>query len=153
MRRFILFVIFCIIIFSSPCVGAEFYKYKDKNGVIIFTDDLSQVPKNLRTTVKTYQSIIDNGQNKTIKKELNNTYSFNRKSQGIRNSFKVEKQKEWLISEQQELNKKKEELISLRKNINTPAKQKAYNNMVIKLNKRIDIFRRKLIDFNENIEQ
>ena len=34
---------------------ADFYKYIDKNGNIIFTDDLSKIPKNQRDKVKKYQ--------------------------------------------------------------------------------------------------
>lgn len=153
MRWFIPFAIFCMIIFSSSCIFAKFYKYKDKNGVAIFTDDLSQVPENLRHHVKAYESTTNNALNQKTKKNLKSPYTFTGKGEITGSNNEVEKQKKWFTREQQELNSKKEELMSLKKDINTPAKQKNYNDMVIKLNKRIDIFRQKLTRFNENLNK
>ncbi|MBF0450180.1 MAG: hypothetical protein HQK75_05720 [Candidatus Magnetomorum sp.] len=45
-------------IFQSLFVFAEFYKYKDSNGVLRFTDNLAEVPENQRKGVDKYKEYI-----------------------------------------------------------------------------------------------
>ena len=39
-------------------VFAEFYKYKDANGVLRFTDNLLEVPKDQREKIQTYKEVV-----------------------------------------------------------------------------------------------
>ena len=50
-------VLLMVLCLSAPPVLAEFYKYRDKNGVLRFTDDLSVVPPNQRPKVDTYKGV------------------------------------------------------------------------------------------------
>lgn len=53
MKKAIWLIVPLILCLCGP-VSAEFYKYTDQDGNIRFTDDLSQVPKDQRTTVTSY---------------------------------------------------------------------------------------------------
>jgi hypothetical protein len=46
-----------LLVVGSGTAWAEFYKYRDANGVLRFTDDLSEVPVEQRQKVKAYQSV------------------------------------------------------------------------------------------------
>ena len=46
-----------LVILIAGTVGAEYYKYRDANGVLRFTDNLGEVPIDQREKVKAYQSV------------------------------------------------------------------------------------------------
>ena len=52
-------VIILILAGLPSLVCAEFYKYRDGNGILRFTDNLSEVPKDQRPEIKTYQEADD----------------------------------------------------------------------------------------------
>ncbi|MEA3280000.1 MAG: hypothetical protein U9Q38_05325 [Thermodesulfobacteriota bacterium] len=52
-------VIILILAGLPSLVCAEFYKYRDGNGVLRFTDNLSEVPKDQRPEIKTYKEADD----------------------------------------------------------------------------------------------
>jgi len=54
MNKAILFLSL-LIIFTYGSASAEFYKYKDANGNVRFTDDLSKVPESQRPNVTSYE--------------------------------------------------------------------------------------------------
>jgi len=54
-RLFLLLVALSLI--PMP-VFAEFYKYKDANGVLRFTDNLLEVPKDQREKIQTYKEVV-----------------------------------------------------------------------------------------------
>ena len=56
--RLINIPIFIIIVLLSAPASAQFYKYIDEDGNIRFTDDINQVPKQQRTTVKSYEEAV-----------------------------------------------------------------------------------------------
>ena len=45
-----------VVLWATPALS-EYYQYKDQNGVLRFTDDLSSVPPDQRPDIKTHQSI------------------------------------------------------------------------------------------------
>ena len=60
MKHTQLFIIICcglLLTVSSICF-AEFYKYKDSNGVLRFTDNLAEVPENQRPKADIYKEYI-----------------------------------------------------------------------------------------------
>lgn len=54
-RIFLLFV--ALVLISTPG-HAEYYKYKDANGVIRFTDNLLEVPKDQREKIEVYKEVV-----------------------------------------------------------------------------------------------
>jgi len=47
-----------VMVLAPGLAGAEFYKYRDANGVLRFTDDISEVPVEQRVKLKEYKSIV-----------------------------------------------------------------------------------------------
>lgn len=47
-----------VLVWTPGLAGAEFYKYRDANGVLRFTDDISEVPVDQRAKLKEYQSVV-----------------------------------------------------------------------------------------------
>lgn len=54
------FIFITLLVISSPqLTSAEFYKYRDSNGVLRFTDNLAEVPADQRPKVTSYQQVED----------------------------------------------------------------------------------------------
>jgi len=52
------FVAVLVMVLAPGLAGAEFYKYRDANGVLRFTDDISEVPADQRAKLKEYKSVL-----------------------------------------------------------------------------------------------
>ncbi|MCP3940825.1 MAG: hypothetical protein GY710_05005 [Desulfobacteraceae bacterium] len=142
MRQFILYIVFGIVVFFPPTVNADFYKFRDQNDTIIFTDDLSKVPEEQRSGIKTYQS--DKSPLPPPRKE--------NMVQPILKKDVAEKQKEWLINEQNQLTQEKKKLLLLKNTANTPEKKEIYNINAEILNKKIKLYKKKLADFKNIVD-
>ena len=58
MKRFFCFIAILVII-GFPCTGdAEFYKLKNEQGDIVYTDDLSRIPENQRSIAVHYEEVV-----------------------------------------------------------------------------------------------
>ena len=55
-----LVVLLCLLVWWSPSLRAEFYKYVDEEGNIFYVDDLSRVPEKYRNRVNVYREKYDN---------------------------------------------------------------------------------------------
>lgn len=55
-----LILLLCLLVFGSPDLRAEFYKYVDEEGNIFYVDDLSSVPEKYRDRVNVYLEKYDN---------------------------------------------------------------------------------------------
>jgi hypothetical protein len=53
----IMMLLMILVLIPGVCF-AEFYKYRDANGVLRFTDNLADVPKHQRDNIEQYQEII-----------------------------------------------------------------------------------------------
>lgn len=95
-RIFLLLVVLSLI--PMP-VFAEFYKYKDANGVLRFTDNLLEVPKDQREKIQTYKEVVtpepepdisDAQKEDVALKDLNNrTEQINNEREVLEQSFKA----------------------------------------------------------------
>lgn len=47
-----------VLVLAPGLVRAEFYKYRDANGILRFTDDISEVPVDQRAKLKEYRSVV-----------------------------------------------------------------------------------------------
>lgn len=125
----------------------EFYQYKDKDGVVIFTDDLSQVPEDQRPKIKTYESIKSPPPEDATEDQENMPASTQRNPQ----NDDVEKEKKWLVDEQHALEREREKLNNLKNEVDTSEKQDIYNSKVRQLNQRIRVYKERLDQFNTKI--
>jgi hypothetical protein len=152
MRNKIFFTIciICILFFLTPQLYAEYYKYKDNNGNIVFTDNLSQVPPDQRSGVKSYQTIKSN---KPLSVKTENTLPVVDKTEQEVRLDDFEKQRDVLDREYAILIRERDQLLREKNLINTPVKQELYNQKVVNLNQRIDSFKQRIKDFNQKIAQ
>lgn len=60
MKRTCMLVGLClaVLLFANPVLG-EFFKYRDSNGVLRFTDNLAEVPPDQRPKAKSYKEADD----------------------------------------------------------------------------------------------
>jgi hypothetical protein len=64
--HFVWMVAVALLVFQAVHVAAgEYYQYLDKDGNMVFTDDLSKVPKEKMTGIKTYESVVSKPQPST----------------------------------------------------------------------------------------
>ena len=57
MKIRLFFVLLAVVVICLPRVGnAEFYRYRDANGVLRFTDNLAEVPKDQRPGAQRYET-------------------------------------------------------------------------------------------------
>ena len=59
-----LLAILAMLVLTPNTAKADFYKYVDKNGNIVFTDDLSTIPKNQRSKAEKYDEPPPSARNK-----------------------------------------------------------------------------------------
>ncbi len=144
-----LLLVYVIIFFIAGFVNtqAKVYNYKDAQGNNIFTDDLSQVPEDQRTGVKTYESI----KSKPIQPKPIAPKPPKTAPKLI--SKDLEELKKWLSSENEALNREKEALEAMKPEINLPKDQQVYNAKVRSINERINIYKKKLADYQEMLKQ
>lgn len=137
-----IFLICCLILTSASLVMAEYYQYVDKDGTKHFTDDLSQVPKNQRPNLKTYQTIQPPPENE----------SSDTKVQGSDNALTIEAlmaENDTLKKEYDALNKKKETLSEQKKTLSG----KEYNTQITGLNLEIKHYQKRREDYNDRVKE
>jgi hypothetical protein len=130
-----------IVVFSPYTASAEFYKYKDKNGHLIFTDDVSRVPVNQRDEVTIFNSIQP--------KDLPPDETGDRPLQENLSTNNVSVQKEELERESFQLQQARKALEEEKEKVTTIAEQQAYNEKVTLLNQQIERFSQKLDSFKK----
>lgn len=134
---------------------AEYYRYRDKNGVLRFTDNLAEVPADQRPEMKRYK------ETKTPPPAVEKRVSGKRKQGRERSTGKARKktgepqnkaqtQTQWLIQEQRELDKtyrklmnEKMDLANESRHIKTAEEAKAYRRKLNNLNERIAKFEKR----------
>lgn len=141
-------------------VLAEFYKYRDANGVLRFTDNLEEVPIEQREKIQMYQErtdfltpeqIEENARRAAEKKaveEANKQEAEKRDTAVELNAMKAEIEKE-----RAELAKERKALEDMRGKLSTPDARKAYNDSAAEYNSRITAFEEKLEVFNRKVNE
>ena len=146
-------------------VSSEYYKYKDQNGVVHFTDDISEIPKDQRENMTSFQSLESETYSSMDKEEINSS-----DSPAGEESVSDDKLNETSISLQEEraeleqtfenLQEKRAELAAKAMEKRTSEETKAYKEQVQQLN--LDIkryeelqkqFAEKVEIYNNNIKQ
>lgn len=150
-------IIFC----SLGPVSADFYRYVDEHGNVLFTDDLSKVPPELRGTVQSYEAA-ESAPLPTLKKDKDK----DTEDQVDKTITDTDMQRQKLLDQQNVLNKEYEDLMAERSRLDaekvkavTQAEIKEYNKRIIDFNTRIkayeekrDALTREVKAFNDRLE-
>jgi hypothetical protein len=148
-----LFIILITLLFSTVGAFAEFYKYIDKEGNILFTDDLSEVPENQRPGVIEYgepekktglseESVeIQPGEDGQLDNTTNDPAAdLNHRKNAL--------EQEYIL-----LKKEKEELVNTKKNLKTKAQIENYNKKVLLIKEKIEHYQKNRDELNAEIEK
>ena len=138
----------CLLVFSfaNPAMG-EFFKYRDSNGVLRFTDNLAEVPVDQRPGAKSYKEADDylTPYQKQARAEKERQAAEMAAKEAKQGSFaarqtqrmNLNRTRTELDKEYGELIRAKEALQKEQAGATTPEKQAAYRESVNALNKRI----------------
>ena len=132
-----------ILIFFSLFAGsasAEFYRYVDGHGNVLYTDDLSKVPPDQRKGIQSYEAFEPKPE-PVIKEE---------KAVQETNNEKDKQARQKLLEQQASLNKEYDQLMVERSKLNdekdkavTTAQIKEYNKRIVDFNARIQAYEEK----------
>lgn len=142
-------VVICLftnLVFLSGMMAAhaEFYRYKDENGAIRFTDDLAEVPEDQRPQLRVYDEPADFGivPEKPAEEEAAKS---DEKEPDRMTVYKA------LRAEEDELAKELEALNKEKAKLGDPA-AKTYQKKVDQFNKKIAAYEKKRAAYNEKVK-
>ena len=153
--NFLRLAILLIFIVGSLPASAEFYKYVDKNGVALYTDDLSQVPVDQRPGVKEFtESAIKEPISTQNTETPSIAYEQNQEAKEDIDAMKarLERIKQELDQEYQALAKEKQQVAAEKKNIKNYSDIPANNDKIIELNEKIKKYEEKQKAFNQEVK-
>jgi hypothetical protein len=143
---YITFFTFSLIL-APPLCQAEFYKYYDQNGVLRYTDDLSEVPPKQRMQVKTYLGYQSQESKPEASQEKTETAAKSLDKQELSVSQKNEEalwQKKAELDEAfQALNKEKKQLEDSRKAPKKATTKKQYEKQIKAFNAKVKAYEEK----------
>ncbi len=159
MNKRLFFMIPVFLFFCTPS-SAEYYKYVDEKGNILFTDDISSIPKDKRKKTKEYYEVKSKEKNRQNRIEQEETELENSMPQ---QAEKVEKareeaarelknEKDSLMLEYQTILDEKKKLEENKPNSNAKAMTRVYNKNIRDINGRIRIYESKIKKFNKKID-
>jgi predicted RNase H-like nuclease (RuvC/YqgF family) len=119
--------------------AAEFYRYTDAHGNVLFTDDLSKVPADQRAKVEPYEDTPARTELPSVKTDAET----NTKTPAADDD--IEKERARLQAQEKTLNQEYENLMSTRARLNEE-KTKAVTNT------QIQTYNQKIAEFNEQIQ-
>lgn len=148
MFRRIVILLVGLILIPGLCL-AEFYKYRDANGVLRFTDNLQDVPREQRDQIKSYQEAVTPEATPSLESEQKP--DLNARAQQLND------ERDLLAQEFEELEKERQALESATREPQDDAQYEAYKTRVDTFNQRIkayevkrQIFQTKVDAFNQD---
>lgn len=165
MNRKIWILFLILILFSAP-VSAEFYRYVDKDGNVLYTDDLSQVPEAQRSGIRVFNEFKDvtsstTGNEAKQREQLSAGEGETTNQKGAANFEKrkqlLDSEKGALEKERQDLVKEKEEFTSSRrfksgKDSLVKKQLKELNEKSEKLKEKLEVLKKKQATYDAEVE-
>ncbi len=153
LSRFLLVVILGL--FTVAYASAEFYKYRDKNGVLHFTDNLGEVPADQRSKIKRYQ------ETPAVKPNPKKKHSSRRKAdrsgsirpasnKNLTPSQRLIQEKDLLEQSYKSLMNEKMALANQFQQLQTPAEVDRHLKLVADLNRRIAKFEKRRYKYQQS---
>jgi len=153
-------ILFLILILFSASVSAEFYRYVDKDGNVLYTDDLSKVPEAQRSGIRVFNESNDvsasttgktekqpaSGQGEASKQKGADNFAATRKD--------LEREQEALEKERESLVKEREELFSKRFKPGDPIfkrKMKELNEKTEKMKEKLQVLKKKQAAYDAEV--
>lgn len=154
--RDVLIAVICVGL-SAPAF-AEFYQYRDENGVLRYTDNYVDIPVQQRKKIKRFAEPDDNltaeqiAEREQLRKEremkaaaeVQAAQRLQLKKSLHQSKAELDKTRAQLMSERKALEKEKETV-----SMSDPQNAKAYQDKVIDFNRRLAQYRKRLKDFSE----
>jgi len=131
-------------VLAAPA-AAEFYRYRDKNGTIRFTDNLTEVPPDQRANLKTYREMVSPAPGRTAAKtdashpisETTSAETDEERKAAEETAARLRRRQKALIEEYEALKKERAALAQRAGQRVNNAQQARYNEAVKALNARI----------------
>ncbi|MBI5550071.1 MAG: DUF4124 domain-containing protein [Desulfobacterales bacterium] len=150
---FIVLTIVLFLVITGPAC-AEFYRYVDKHGNVLFTDDLSKVPADQREKTKAY----DESFSKPAKPQASPAPKAPA-AQDPAQAQALETERKQLEDHEQTLNREYDDLMKQRATLDeekanavTPAQIKEYNQKIVDFNSRIQSYEGKRDAYSEKVK-
>jgi hypothetical protein len=151
-----------LFLFTQTAAFAEFYKYRDANGVLRFTDNLAEVPPEQRPQVDSYQQVEDfqspadrlsaEPTQETEQEESGGSQGESDAAQIAARYRELNQKKAALDKEYTELVAAQQSLAQERESADTNEEKKAVNQKVQGLNERIAAFEQKRAAFEQEVQ-
>ncbi|MBA2880644.1 DNA repair exonuclease SbcCD ATPase subunit [Desulfosalsimonas propionicica] len=155
---YIILVMPVLFLWSLP-VEAEYYQYKDENGKLHYTDDISQIPEHSSETLKKFDSVSSRPES-TRPESRKRNQSQNRHASGetwdgkLENTAKqLDSEREKLQQTYQELQNEKQELKQKSTDDMTKSERNAHARKIRELNSRIRRYNEQEKAFSEKIKR
>lgn len=155
----ILSLLTMVFLMCSPA-AAEFYRYEDEHGNVIFTDDLSKVPVEKRASAQSYDDAAETPKLPTRAKETANDQQKSDTLEAIRaEGDRLQSVREELDKEYNALSEENTKLREEQKAAVTPEQIRQVNKKVVSFNtrfqayqKRSDAYKAQLEAYNQRVE-
>lgn len=129
---------------------ADFYRYKDQHGNIIYTDDLSKVPPDQRAQVKSYQESEHKAPPAPEPESTEDQASD--ENEDLKEQERLLEKEKTLNKEYEDLMAEKAKLIADKKEAVTPEQIKMHNKKIIDFNARIQAYEEKRDAYSDEIK-
>lgn len=142
--------------FISAIASAEYYKYRDKNGVLRFTDNMMEVPADQRQKVTTYEEVNSNPANESQPDpQTDATDDIKAESAegepGLTEEM-LRKEKAGLDETFKNLENEKARLTEAAKKPRSPSENAAFLNQVKAYNEKRSAYQSKSADFQKKVD-
>jgi hypothetical protein len=134
-----------VVLLVPGLAGAEFYKYRDANGVLRFTDDITEVPEDQRPQLKEYKSVVTPEPAAEATEETKGP----KKSELEAMAQKLEAEKAALEAEYQAILDEDRRIKAMVGDPENPPSPEEYNQQLRELRKKIDAYDARRRDFQE----